>query len=257
MDLLTSITLGIIEGVSEFLPISSTGHLILASEILKIPQSDFVKDFTVIIQLGAILAIVILYFERLIKSKLLWKKILTAFIPTAIIGFLLFNFIKSSLLGNYYITLIALIAGGVVLIILELLYKEKEHHVEIVENISYRNSFLIGLAQSISVIPGVSRSAATIISALFLGTKRKAAAEFSFLLAVPTMLAATTLDLYKANFSFSSSEWFILAVGFITSFFTAIIVVKWFLGYIQKHTFIPFGIYRIVLGTLFWLFLLR
>lgn len=257
MDLLTTITLGIIEGVTEFLPISSTGHLILASDFLKIPQSEFIKDFTVIIQLGAILAIVTLYIDKLLKSKLLWRKILTAFIPTAIIGFLLFSFIKSYLLGNSYVTLIALVAGGVVLIVLELLYKEKEHHIDSVENISYKNSFLIGLAQSIAVIPGVSRSAATIISALFLGTKRKAAAEFSFLLAVPTMLAATTLDLYKTSFNFSSNEWVMLAVGFVTSFITAIIVVKWFLGYIQKHTFIPFGIYRIVLGALFWLFLLR
>lgn len=257
MDFFQVIILSIVEGISEFLPISSTGHLILASDVLKIQQTNFVKDFQIIIQFGAILAIVLLYWDSLFKKSLLWRKVLTAFIPTAIIGFTLFKFIKTIFLGNLYITLASLFLGGIVLIVLELIYKEKEHHVDKIEDISYKNALLIGIFQSIAIIPGVSRSAATIISALFLGTKRKAATEFSFLLAVPTMLAATGLDLIKSNFLFSTNEWLMLLVGFIGAFITAFIVVKWFLKYIQTHTFIPFGIYRIIAAALFYLVILK
>ncbi len=257
MDILHSLILSCVEGITEFLPISSTGHLILVSKVFSITQTEFVKDFEIIIQLGAIFAIVFLYFKDLIRSKIIWKKILTAFIPTAIIGFFLFKFIKEYLIGNLNITLIAMLVGGIALIILELMYKEKDHHADSIEKISYFNAFLIGLFQSLAIIPGVSRSAATIVSALFLGTKRKAAAEFSFLLAIPTMLAATSLDIVKSEFSFSAYEWGFLAIGFLGSFVTAILVVKWFISYIQKHTFIPFGVYRIVLSILFWYFLIR
>ncbi len=257
MDILQVIILSIVEGISEFLPISSTGHLIIASEILKISQSNFVKDFEIFIQLGAILAVVVLYFKSFIQSKIIWQKVLAAFLPTAIIGFILFKFIKNYLLGNLYITLISLFIGGILLIILELIHKEKDHHTAKIEEISFKNAFIIGLAQALAVIPGVSRSAATIIAALFLGTKRKAAAEFSFLLAVPTMLAATTLDLAKANFSYSSSEWTGLITGFLGSFITALIIIKLFLRYIQKHSFISFGIYRIITAIIFWLLLIK
>lgn len=257
MDLLHGLILSIVEGVTEFLPISSTGHLIIVADLLKLTQTNFVKDFEIIIQLGAILAVVVLYFKRFVKNTLVWKKVLTAFLPTAIIGFLLFKFIKNFLLGNLYITLVALLTGGILLIVLELIHKEKEQHVENIEQITYRNAFLIGVFQSLAVIPGVSRSAATICSALFLGTKRKAAAEFSFLLAVPTLLAATGLDLVKSNFNYSSSEWLILAAGFIGAFISALIVVKWFIKYIASHTFIPFGIYRIVISLIFWYLLIK
>lgn len=257
MNFFQAIILSIVEGISEFLPISSTGHLILTSDILKISQTSFVKDFEIIIQLGAIFAIVFLYWQTLLKNKEVWKRIIVAFIPTGIIGFILFKLIKTYLLGNTYITLIALLIGGIALIILELIYKEKDHHADSIEKITFKNAFLIGIFQSIAVIPGVSRSAATIVSALFLGTKRKAAAEFSFLLAVPTMMAATGLDLLKSNFSYSSNEWLIILVGLIGSFLTAIIVVKLFLKYIQKNTFIPFGVYRIVAAILFYLIVIR
>lgn len=246
-----------VEGISEFLPISSTGHMVLVSSILKIAQTSFVKDFEIIIQLGAILSIVVLYFRQFIKNKDVWKRVLVAFLPTAVIGLILFKFIKSFLLGNLYVTLSALFIGGIALVILELLYKEKDHHADSIEKISLRNAFLIGVFQSIAVIPGVSRSAATIVSALFLGTKRKAATEFSFLLAVPTMLAATGLDLVKSNFSYSLNEWILLFVGFLGSFIVALIVVKWFLKYIQTHTFIPFGVYRIVVAILFYFVVIR
>lgn len=257
MNFLQAIILSIVEGISEFLPISSTGHLILASDILKIAQTSFVKDFEIVIQLGAILSIVVLYWNSLYRSVEVWKKVIAAFIPTGIIGFLLFKLIKTYLLGNLYITLGALLLGGIALIILELIYKEKEHHVEEISKITYKNAFLIGVCQSIAVIPGVSRSAATIVGALFLGTKRKAAAEFSFLLAVPTMLAASTLDIVKSNFSYSINEWMIMAIGFIGSFVVALLVVKWFLSFVRTHTFIPFGIYRIIAAILFYLIVIK
>ena len=252
MDYFQAVILSVVEGITEFLPISSTGHLVISSDILNIAQTSFVKDFEIIIQLGAILSIVVLYFNKFIKNKQVWKRVVAGFLPTAFIGFLFFKFIKDNLVGNLYITLVALFFGGIALIILELIYKEKDHHADSIEKITLKSAFLIGIFQSIAVIPGVSRSAATIVSALFLGTKRKAAAEFSFLLAVPTMLAASGLDMLKSNFSYNPYEWSILATGFIGSFFVAIITVKWFLSFIQNNTFIPFGIYRIVVALIFW-----
>jgi undecaprenyl-diphosphatase len=257
MNFLNAIILSIIEGLTEFLPISSTGHMVLASKLLNIMQSDFVKSFEIIIQLGAICAIIFLYWKIISRSIKVWKKIITAFIPTAIIGFLLYKIIKSFLLGNPLVTLFALLIGGFLIIFFEKIHKEKDDHSDNIEKISYKNAFLIGLFQSISVIPGVSRSAATIIPALLLGTKRKAAVEFSFLLAIPTMFAATGLDLVKSNFSYTSSEYFILLVGFLGSFLVAILAVKLFLNFIKNHTLISFGIYRIILAIIFGLFILR
>jgi undecaprenyl-diphosphatase len=257
MNLLQALILSAIEGISEFLPISSTGHMILVADILKIAQSSFVKDFEIIIQLGAILAIVVLYWNSLFKSIEVWKRIIVAFIPTGIIGFILFKIIKTYLLGNLYITLISLFIGGVVLIILELLYKEKDHHTDDIAKLSFPKAFAIGIVQSIAVIPGVSRSAATIIGAMFLGTKRKAAAEFSFLLAVPTMLAATGLDLIKTKFIYTSGEWLMLLVGFVGAFIVALISVKLFLKFVQRNNFIVFGVYRIIASVLFYLIVIR
>jgi undecaprenyl-diphosphatase len=257
MNILQALILSAVEGISEFLPISSTGHMVLAADILKIAQSSFVKDFEIIIQLGAILAIVVLYWSTLFRSIEVWKRIIVAFIPTGIIGLLLFKILKTYLLGNLYVTLVSLLVGGIVLIVLELIYKEKEHHVEKIEDMTLPKAFVIGLVQSIAIIPGVSRSAATIIGALFLGTKRKAAAEFSFLLAVPTMLAATGLDLIKTNFSYSSNEWLMLAVGFVGAFIVALISVKLFLKYVQRNNFIIFGVYRVIAAILFYLIVIR
>ncbi len=257
MDFLQALVMSVIEGVSEFLPISSTGHLILTANLLKISQTSFVKDFEIVIQLGAILAIVVLYWNSLFRNIKVWKRIIVAFIPTGIIGLLLFKFVKDYLLGNLYVTLISLLIGGIVLIVLELIYKEREHHIDDLSKLSFPKAFTIGLFQSIAIIPGVSRSAATIVGGLFLGTKRKAAAEFSFILAVPTMLAATGLDLFKANFSYTSSEWLIMLSGFLGSFIVALISVKLFLKYIQRHNFIIFGIYRIIASILFYLVVIR
>lgn len=257
MDYLHAIILSIIEGVTEFLPISSTGHMVLAAKILNIAQTDFVKNFEIIIQLGSILAVIFLYWKTILNNRKIWKKIIIAFIPTGVIGFALYKVVKSVLLGNSVITLYALLIGGILLILLEKIYKEQDHHVSDIEKISSKNAFLIGVFQSFSIIPGVSRSAATIIPALFLGTKRKTAVEFSFLLAIPTMLAATALDLVKSNFSFTSSEYFILTTGFIGSFIVAIFAVKFLLNFIKKHTFVLFGIYRIILAIIFGLIILK
>lgn len=253
MDYLQAIILSIVEGFSEFLPISSTGHLVLTSQLLNIPQTDFVKSFEIIIQLGAILAIVFLYWRKLFLDKKIWNRVAVAFLPTAIVGFTLYQVIKDFLLGNTMVTLWALFLGGIVLILLEKIYKEKEHHAGKIEDLTFKQSFLIGLAQSLSIIPGVSRAGASIMGALFLGAKRNVAVEFSFLLAIPTMFGATGLDLIKTNFSFSGEELGLLAVGFIGSFIVALLVVKWFLKFIQTNNFIVFGIYRIALTILFWL----
>jgi len=256
MTLLHTLLLSIVEGITEFLPISSTGHLILTSALLHIRQTDFVKSFEIIIQLGAILAVVILYGKELLTKKVLWWKILAAFIPTAIIGKLLFKFIVSTLLGNSIVVVWSLIIGGVLLIIFEKMWSEKEHHVARAEDISYKNAVIIGLFQALAVIPGVSRSAATIIGGMLTGMKRNAAVEFSFLLAIPTMLAATVLDLYdqmKSNVHYTTNEYMMLAIGFVVSCIVAIGAVKFLVGFVQKHTFIPFGIYRIVVAILFLL----
>lgn len=257
MDILHTIILSIVEGISEFLPISSTGHLILASDILKVPQTDFVKSFEIIIQLGAILAVVVLYWKRLLTNKNVFLKVSAAFVPTAIIGFVLYKIIKTFLLGNTAVTLWALLLGGIVLILIEKLYKEQPHHIDDITKLSYKNAVIIGLVQALSVVPGVSRSGATIVGGLFMGLKRKAAVEFSFLLAIPTMAAATGLDLVKENFSFTGPEWSVLIVGFIGAFITAFFAVKFFLKFVEKHTFIGFGIYRIIVAILFWFFIVR
>ena len=257
MDFPKAIILAIVEGLTEFLPISSTGHLVLTSRFLNIPQTEFVKSFEIIIQLGAVFAILFLYWRTILTNKKIWKIILMAFIPTAIVGFIFYKTVKVFLLGNPLITLLALFVGGILLIVLEKLYKEKEHHTGSLEKISFKNAFLVGIFQSISIIPGVSRSGATIIPALLLGIKRKTAVEFSFLLAIPTMFAATTLDIFKSQFSFTPPELSILITGFIGSFLVAILAVKFLLKFVQNHTFIPFGIYRIVLAIAFALFVLR
>ncbi len=251
-----AILLGAIEGFTEFLPISSTAHLTLASRLLNISETDFLKSFIIIIQLGAILAVVYLYRATLFRNLAINKKVLTAFLPTALIGFLLYKFIKSFLISNVSIALWVMLIGGVVLIIFELWYKRRElDKVNSLENISYQQSVLIGLAQALAVIPGVSRSAATVVAGLALGLSRQAIVEFSFLLAVPTMLAATLYDFSKNASAFSLEQFDLLLLGFVTAFVFALISVKFLLNYIQKNNFTAFGIYRIIVAILFLLFL--
>lgn len=258
MDILSAFVLGVIEGLTEFLPISSTGHLILASDFLGINHTDFVKTFEVVIQSGAILAVVALFWTRLTKDFELIKRVLIAFIPTALIGFLAYDFIKTYLLGNPQVVVTSLFAGGVALILIESFFKNKEPKKKddkIV--VSYEKAAIIGLFQAISMVPGVSRAAATIFGGMLTGLSRRAAVEFSFLLAVPTMFAATALDLKETSLAFTSSQWMYLGVGFVTSFIVATLAIKWLLKYVENHNFIVFGIYRIVLSILYFLFILN
>ncbi|MCK9363057.1 MAG: undecaprenyl-diphosphate phosphatase [Syntrophales bacterium] len=251
MEIATALILGIVEGFSEFLPISSTGHLILAGKLLGLAESDFVKSFDIAIQLGAILSVVVLYWRELLVNWETIKKVAVAFLPTGVIGFVLYKIIKNILLGSTAVVLWSLLIGGIILIVFEMLHREKDDATKSLSEITYMQSFLIGVFQSLAVIPGVSRSAATIVGGLILGMKRTIIVEFSFLLAVPTMLAATVYDLYKNGAIFSVLQLNYLAVGFLTSFIVALASIKFLIRFVQNHTFILFGIYRIAL-VLVW-----
>ncbi len=255
MSVFQAILLSIVEGLTEFLPISSTGHLILASQILNIPENEYIKTFEIAIQLGAILAVIFLYWKTLVKNIELWKKILVAFIPTGVLGFVLYKFIKHYLLGNSWVVVISLIVGGIILILFEKLITNKKPSAR--SPLTYKNAFLIGVAQSFSMIPGVSRAAATIVGAMLLGLDRTSAVEFSFLLAVPTMAAATGLDLLKSNLAFTGNEILLLLIGTLGAFVTAAITIKFFIKFVQKNNFVGFGIYRIIVALLFILLVLR
>ncbi len=252
MTILQSLVLAAVEGLTEFLPISSTGHLILASRLLRLPQTEFVKTFEIVIQSGAILAVIVLYGKKLLRSRALWNRLFIAFLPTAIIGALLYPFIKNILIGNTTVVLVGLALGGIFLIVFERLYKPQTTPVPL-ENLPYRSAFLIGLTQAVAVIPGVSRAAASIVGGMLLGLPRTSAAEFSFILAVPTILAATALDLTKTGFVFSSQEYGLLALSLVGSFITAYLAIKTFINYLQHHTLAAFGVYRLVLALIFWL----
>ncbi|HVZ11988.1 MAG TPA: undecaprenyl-diphosphatase UppP [Patescibacteria group bacterium] len=268
MNVIHAVILGIVEGITEFLPISSTGHLILVSNILQIAQTDFVKTFEIAIQSGAILAVIALYWRRIMQNVQLFRHVVVAFIPTGIVGFVLYKLIKHYLLGNSMVVVVSLLVGGVALIGIEMLLAKKAKKKSILEDgsttshtphatspMSYEKAAIIGLFQSIAVIPGVSRSASTIVGAMLLGVDRTTATEFSFLLAVPTMLAATALDLKDSSFSFGTNEWIALGVGFIVAFAVAIVAIKWLVKYVQTHNFIAFGIYRIIIAIIFSLIL--
>lgn len=244
--------LGIVEGITEFLPISSTAHLILASQLLRLPDTDFMKSFEIIIQLGAILAVMALYWRSFLRLEVL-KRLIIAFIPTGVIGLSLYKVVKTYLLGSTSIVLWALLLGGLILIAFERFHQESALANEEIDHISYKQCLAIGLFQSIAIIPGVSRSAATIVGGLLLGLKRKTIVEFSFLLAVPTMAAATGLDLLKNASRFSADQTSFLLVGFVTSFVLALASIKWLLSYVQKHSFTVFGVYRVIVALVFWI----
>ncbi len=256
MSIFDAVILGIVEGLTEFLPISSTGHLILVSTLLGIPQSSFNKTFEIVIQLGAILSVVFLYFNRIKNNIELWKKITAAFIPTGIIGFVLYKIIKQYLF-NPYIVAVSLVVGGILIIIIEKIMSSKDAVIEKMENVSYKKSVFIGIMQSLAVIPGTSRSAATIIGGLFAGMDRKTAVEFSFLLAIPTMFAATGYDLFKSGVHLDASQWHLIAIGFIVSFLSAIVAVKSFIAFISRFSLISFGVYRVIIGLLFLFLVLK
>jgi len=250
MNLIQSIIIAIIEGITEFLPISSTGHMILASSLMKIHEVEFVKTFEISIQLGAIMAIVLMYSKRFLQGISIYLKLGIAFIPTAIIGFLAYNFIKAHLF-NPIIVAVSLIVGGIILILIDKKVVSQKSQTDVLENINYKNAFFIGLIQCFSMIPGVSRAAATIIGGVFNGLDKKQATEFSFLLAVPTMFAATGYDLYKTPVIFTNHELLLLAIGFIVAMITAWIAVKIFLKIVENYGFKYFGYYRIAIGIIF------
>ncbi len=254
MNFLDVLALSIIEGLTEFLPISSTGHLVLASKLLGITETNFLKTFEIVIQLGAIMAVVVLYMKKFLSSINLVKKIIVAFIPTAVVGFIFYPVIKNFLLGSSAVTLNALFWGGVALIGVEWFLKRRKKEAQNFGEITYRRAFLIGTFQSFSVIPGVSRAAATIIGGLVTGLDRPTATEFSFLLAVPTMLAASALDIYKSREFISQTGSLTLFVGTVLSFIFAMLSIKFLINFVKKHDFTWFGIYRIALSALFWFF---
>lgn len=257
MTILHSIILGIVEGITEFLPISSTGHLILTAKLLKLNHDSFLSSFEIGIQFGAILSVLAIYWRKIFNSAKLWKIITVAFIPTAIIGFLLYAIIKHYLMGNASVVLWSLAIGGLFIIIFEYFYTEKDNTPTDIDQITYKQAAFIGICQSIAVIPGVSRSAATILGGLSAGLKRKVIVEFSFLLAIPTMLAATGYDLLKTGSNFNESQWLLLFIGALVSFVVAYMAIKFLLNFIQKHTFAIFGYYRILVAIIFWLFILK
>ena len=251
MSILNSVILGIIEGITEFLPISSTAHLILGADLLKIAESEFLKSFEIIIQTGAILAVIVYYFKKLLDIEVI-KRLIVAFIPTGIIGLTVYKIVKEYFLGNVSVVLWSLFVGGVLMVLIEKFYfKEKMAKEVDVRDISYKNCLLIGLFQSVAVIPGVSRSAATIIGGMSLGLSRQTIVEFSFLLAVPTIMAASILDIYKNMDTFQSGDFSILGIGFVASFISALLAIKFLLNYVKKHDFTLFGVYRIVLVLCF------
>jgi len=256
MTFLQACILGLVEGITEFLPISSTGHLIVTSRLLGVTDGEFARSFDIAIQLGAIFAVVMLYARTLVLNWKVLTRVFAAFIPTATLGLIFYKTIKHFLLGSETVVIVSLFLGGVFLIFFEKAIASKPVSKTSLESISFRQAVLVGLFQSISMIPGVSRAAATIVGGLWLGLPRKTIVEFSFLLAVPTMLAATALDLLKTEIAWTPRETGLLATGILVSFFVAMIAIRFLLRFIQKHDFKPFGYYRIAAACLFW-FLLK
>ena len=268
IEYLKVIILGIVEGITEWLPISSTGHLILVDEFMKLNMSDAFKEmFDVLVQLGAILAVVVIYFKKLIpidmikkednsrkpawnKDKLiLWCKILVASLPAAIIG-LPFNDKIDELFYNAPIVAVMLIVYGIAFIIVEKLHKGKEFKINDIGSITFKTAALIGIFQVLALIPGTSRSGATIVGAMIIGVGRTAAAEFTFYLAIPVMFGASLLKLIKFGFAFTAAEAAALILGMVVAFVVSIIAIRFLMGYIKKHDFTVFGWYRIILGIL-------
>lgn len=265
-DIIRVIILSIVEGITEFIPVSSTGHLILANEFVALSPQSFSNSFNVIIQLGAIMAVVVIYFKKLnpfdrAKTKLqrddtirLWLKVIVGVFPAAVLGFMFDDFIDAKLFNPTVVTAMLLLWGLAIILIEK---TSKKAVINSVYMISFKTAFFIGLIQCLAMVPGTSRSAATIIGAMILGCSRASAAEFSFFLAIPTMLGATALKIAKMLMSdtlFTSWQWFLLALGSVFSFLVALVVIKLFLDYVKKHDFKIFGYYRIGLSTLLILY---
>lgn len=256
LDIIKAIILGIVEGFTEFLPISSTGHLILVNQFLSF-EKDFTVLFDVVIQLGAILAVLAFFIKKLWpfgKDKIenqkilnIWYKTIIGVLPAILFGALFAGFIKEKLF-NPFVVAVSLLVGGVIILIVE--NKKETPQIVSIENLSYKKVFFIGIVQCLAMIPGVSRSASTIIGGMFLGASRIVATEFSFFLAIPTMFAASFYSLLKYKNVIDLNQFFILTTGFAVSFFTALLVVKFLINFVQKNNFKVFGYYRIILGII-------
>lgn len=242
MSFLEALILAIVEGITEFLPVSSTGHMIIASAFMGINESSFVKIFEVNIQFGAILSVVVLYWKRFFQSLDFYYKLLVAFIPAAVIGFLLGDFIDN-LLENVWVVASSLLIGGVILLFVDKWFQSSNE-----EKVDYKKALFIGFFQCIAMIPGVSRSAATIIGGMAQGLNRKTAAEFSFFLAVPTMFAASAYKMLKGYKEITTDNLDILLFGNLVAFIVAMLAIKFFISFLTKYGFKVFGWYRIVLG---------
>ncbi len=257
MDFFSAIVLGVVEGMTEFLPVSSTGHMILASHLMRLEQSDLLKCFEVVIQLGSILAVVFVFFGELKLNVSLWKKLLVGFLPTAIVGFAAYKVVKGFFVPET--VAYALIVGGFVFIFVELWHKKTNFvpRVNSVEDVSFKDAFVVGLAQILAMIPGTSRSGSTIVAGLLAGLSREVAAKFSFFLAIPTMFAATLYDTYKNRELFlqNDSNVLLFLVGGLVAFLVALVVIKLFLRFVSKFGYIAFGLYRILAGVVFLVFL--
>ena len=249
MDALQAAILGLVEGFTEFLPISSTGHMIVVSQWLGLPQDATNKAFEVIIQLAAILAVVAKYRDKLTFRHIeLWKKVVLAFIPVGVVGLLFYKQIKA--MFSIEIVATMFIVGGVVFLIVERFYREEQAHVANAEDLSYRQALWIGVAQVFSLVPGTSRAGATIVGGLLVGLNRTASAEFSFLLALPVMGAASGLDLLKHYREFQAGNLLHLGIGFVVAFVVAYLTMRWFIAFLSRFTFVGFGVYRIAFGLL-------
>jgi undecaprenyl-diphosphatase len=247
LNIFQAVIIGIIEGFTEFLPISSTGHMIVASKFLGVAETDLTKAYEVIIQFAAIMAVMLIYREKITFKKIdLWSKLLFAFLPLGIVGFIFKDAIKA--LFSVEVVATMFIIGGIVFLVVEYFYREEPYHTRSVEKVTWKQAWWVGVAQIFSLIPGTSRAGATIIGGLLSGMDRKTSAEFSFLLAIPVMGAVSGYDLLKHYHEFAHANWGAFAIGFMVAFVVAYVTIKLFLAFLQRFTFVPFGIYRIVFG---------
>ena len=287
LDFLKVLILSIIEGITEFLPVSSTGHLILINQFVKLEPERFSNAFNIIIQLGAILSVVVIYFDRLnpyskekvgkrlprnydslnSQSKLyfklshpdkktieLWKRVIVGVLPAMVLGLLFDDFIDEHLFNPFVVASMLLVWGIIIIFVEKKNKNSTSFRHDNIANVPYKTILLIGFFQTLAMVPGTSRSAATIIGAMILGLSRSAAAEFSFFLAIPTMLGATLLKVVKNVHGFTGGQWLLILVGMVLSFVVAYVVIKKFMQYISKNDFIPFGIYRIILAVIVFIY---
>jgi len=249
MDIIQAIIIGIIEGFTEFLPISSTGHMIVASQFLGIEKSAVIDAYMVIIQFAAILAVMLLYREKIdIKEIDLWQKIMVAFLPLAVVGFLLKDWIKEIFVSSTVAWMF--IIGGIIFIVVEYFHKDEEKESKEIDEVTWRQALIIGFGQIFSLVPGTSRAGSTIIAGMLSGVNRKTSTEFSFLLAIPVMMAVSGYDLLKHYKDFIGADLTAFVVGFIVAFMVAYATIKLLIVFLQRFTFVAFGIYRIIFGII-------